>query len=1023
MIHLHTRSCYSLLESPFRVQEIVQAAKTHQMSHAALTDKNTMSGAMAFYHACLKEGIEPIIGLEIETEVLNEKTGLILLAKNEAGLKNLFALSTRACTSENPQLDFEFVKKHASDCVVLTAGDDAWQESFCAENRLDALVTMLEAMDDAFEDFYVSIAVNDSITARKANQSLKAAARSLSIETVALSRIEYEHPNDVQKLQLMRAIDLQTTIANPQAYARKGRYFRSPSEMEELYDSEDLQNSQKIADSIHLRIRDKASLPVYQNNKNLPSDEYLTKLCQAGLYKRCQGKIPEGYQQRLEYELGVIIKMGFANYFLIVYDFIRQARSQNILVGPGRGSAAGSLVAYCLGITHIDPMAANLLFERFLNPERISMPDIDTDFPDDRRDEVIQYVEDRYGKNHVAHIVTFSTMKARMVLRDVARATNVSLYEADRLCKLIGNAPNMTLKQAYEQNEKFRRLVESKQELEQLYKRSLGLEGLPRHASLHAGGIVFSDHPIYEYAPLVNAGSEIPAVQFTMEYLEELGLIKFDFLGLKNLSALEAMRQMVSANHGGNLDLFKIPLNDPKVYQLLSQADTLGVFQLESAGIRNLLKEYQPKRFEDIAAVLALYRPGPMQNISLYLKALKHPGSQKSLHPLLDEVLQETGGIFLYQEQIMKAAQVIGGFSLGQADMLRKAMSKKNHEVMASYKASFLEGAAQNSIPAKKAEEIFQLMERFADYGFNKSHSYAYGLVVYWMAWIKANYPFEFYISSLNACKGSAVKTSEYLAECKSRNLPVFPVSINHSGLEYERQGSGIRMPFSILKGLNALTANKILEERRQNGPYRDIASAFARLSALNLNRNTYEILINSHAFDEFGTNAASLMAALDRLIQYGSIVRVSASDQVLFDYDLLSAPVIELKKENPLDQLNREMSVYGFFISQHPAVQLRRYVRGSQTVAQVEGLEGNVSLAGRILSIHNHRTKKGDMMAFAELEDETGRIDLAIMPRTFQKIQEMLKKDALVTVQGRKDRKDSVLVNRIEFHNRNSID
>ncbi|MCF0261042.1 MAG: DNA polymerase III subunit alpha, partial [Erysipelotrichaceae bacterium] len=413
MIHLHTRSCYSLLQSPFRPWQIVQAAKRNKMSHAALTDLNTMSGTMAFYHECLKEGIEPVIGLEIETEVLNEKTGLILLAKNEAGLKNLYALSTKACTSENPVLDFEEVKKHSSNCIVLSAGDDDWQESFCTDGRVDSLIAMLSELDQAFEEFYVSIAVNDSITARKANQYLKSAARSLSIETAALSRVEYEVPQDVQKLQLLRAIDLQTTIADPKAYARKGRYFRSAQEMEELYEAEDLQTSQKIADSIHIRIEDKAELPEYENSRGLPSDEYLTKLCHAGLYKRCRGNIPAQYQQRLEYELEVILKMGFANYFLIVYDFILHARQNKILVGPGRGSAAGSLVAYCLGITHIDPIAANLLFERFLNPERISMPDIDTDFPDDKRDEVIEYVHDRYGQYHAAHIVTFSTMKAR----------------------------------------------------------------------------------------------------------------------------------------------------------------------------------------------------------------------------------------------------------------------------------------------------------------------------------------------------------------------------------------------------------------------------------------------------------------------------------------------------------------------------------------------------------------------------------------------------------------------------------
>lgn len=1029
MIHLHTRSCYTLLESTLTIEQIIQAARNSGQTAVALTEKNVMFSAMTFIHQAIQADLKPIIGLETVLEMDQSKISVILYAKNNQGLSGLFELSSLLGLREQKILTRSEVQKYMEDLIVLTSGVDETIEQMIVQGDNEQLILLFEEMQEMNPDFFIAIALNDSPRQKHENITLKTIAQSISIPTLALSRIDYLNKEDHLALRLLQAIDAQKNIQDPSLHVRAHRYWRTPEEMELLYEADDLQMTDTIASMIHLKLPlESSTLPVFESRSkgNATSEEYLRALCKAGLQKRLNGRIQDLYSRRLDYELDMISKMGFCDYFLIVWDFIRYGRSKNILIGPGRGSAAGSLVAYCLGITHIDPVTANLLFERFLNPERISMPDIDTDIPDDRRDEIIRYVADKYGVDKTAHIVTFATLKARMAIRDTARALNIHVRDADQMCALLGKDPKITLKEAYENNRAFRNLVESRKTFRTLFEYASKIEGLPRHISVHAAGIILSGKPISHYAPLVDAGMAIPAVQFTMEHLEEIGLIKFDFLGLKNLSVIDSMNQMIKMRHGQKLDLFHLPLNDSKVYRILKNADTLGVFQLESDGIRQLIRKYQPENFEDIAAILALYRPGPMKNIGLFLEAKKRSRKRSktvntTLHPLLDPILSETGGVFLYQEQIMLAAQTIGGFSLAQADSLRKAMSKKNRELMDSYQNLFIEGAREKNIPQEKAKEIFEVMERFADYGFNKSHSYAYALIVYQMAYIKANFPLEFYLCNLDSCIGSASKSSAFLNECRSRKIRVLGVDINHSNLSYCIEGETVlRMPLTILKGMGSLLASKIIEERKLNGPYKDLFSTLARLIAIGISSANFETLIKAGAFDCFGFYRAGLLGSLERLIQYGRMVRVEG-EGVLFSFDAVSPPMVEQKKESRMERTWMEKESYGFYLSDHPAIQWRNQYPGARSIRQIRQEIGNVETAGILKSVKIHKTKKGQDMAFAILEDENETIDLAIMPDLYSYLQSrgLLETMHGIHILGRKDQnRNSILVNRFDVLN-----
>lgn len=1016
MIHLHTRSYYSLLEGTLTIDAIIQKALENNQKAVALTDYRSMFGTMEFLRACKNAGLKPIIGLEFDIRRNEQTFGLLALARNGAGLQSLYQISTRLMSGERA-LPVDELASYSENLIVMNAGGDDLLESFAHESDLDAISDFFSELQQAAPQCYMAISLQDSPRYRCSNQVFRSIAPSLDLECVALSRIEYEKPEDEKTLELLHAIGQSKLVGDPAVRARSGRYWRSLPEMEELYLPAELELTDQIADQIEVYDLPKAQLPIFANSKGIESRRYLSSLCHAGLKKRMQGQVPAAYQARLERELDVILSMGFADYFLIVWDFIREARKRNILVGPGRGSAAGSLVAYCLGISHVDPIQNGLLFERFLNPSRISMPDIDTDFPDNRRDEIIDYVQDVYGRYHAAHIVTFAREKAKSALRDCARALNLPLREIDSLCKLLPNTINLTLKEAYANNRPFASLINNNPRLALAYENACRIEGFPRHASTHAGGIVLARDSILNQAPLLEVGENLPAVQFTMEYLEEIGLIKFDFLSLRNLTTLASMAQAIEVHTGRKLDLLKLPLNDPAVYSLLRSGQTLGIFQLESAGIRDLIIRYKPERFEDIAAILALYRPGPMKNIDLFLSARFHPQLRKTIHPLLDGLLAETGGIFAYQEQIMEAARILGDFTLAEADSLRKAMSKKKPQEMAKWEEKFVAGAKIRQIEEKQAREIFATMSQFAEYGFNKSHSYVYGLIVYQMSWIKARFPLQFYQYSLNACIGAGAKTNAFLQECRQRKIPIAPISLNASTAGYSIQNQSLRMPLALVKSINRQMIEKIETERKEHGPYSDPCLSVLRLLHIGLSASSILALIQAGAFDDQHVERESLEAAFEEIVRLADLVMLDEKSNT-WQFAGVTPPTIAPKQPNMMERLNREKELLGFYISQHPSAFIRQRNRRIASIASIQERLGQFEISGILHSIKEHKTRNGKQMAFAILSDDTGEVDLAIMPWVYEAMLPILKNNQLVIAAVKKDGKKSLMVRNLQVLN-----
>lgn len=1012
MIHLHVRSCYSLLESSLTIPDLIRLAQEHDQKAVVLTDHRTMYGTMEFLHAAKAAGLKPVIGLEFEVLDNGNPFSLLALAKNGRGLQNLFEISTWLNCHEEP-ISLDELAPYGKSLIFMNAGADDILENMAYQNMHVEIGTLFQSLESICDEFYVAITLQDSPRFAKSNHALELVAQSLDLPTVALNRVEYEREQDERTLRLLRAISENKLIDDPTLQVRKGRYYRSLEEMEELYSSQQLENTERIVEQIGDYDLPKAKLPIYPNKAGVKSDVYLKELCVKGLKKRMNDHVPSEYWQRLQMELDVILSMGFADYFLIVWDFIRESRSRNILVGPGRGSAAGSLVAWTLGISHIDPVANSLLFERFLNPSRISMPDIDTDFPDNRRQEVLDYVQSLYGKNHVAHIVTFSRMKSKSALRDCARAMNVSIREINQLTKLIPNNVNWKLAQIPVESSAFNAMIHKNPRLNAVYQAACAIEGFPRHASLHAGGIVLARDSIVEQAPLADVGENLPVVQFAMEYLEEIGLIKFDFLSLKNLSLLADMVDEIERRDHLKIDLLKLPLDDPKVYAMLQKGQTMGVFQLESAGIRDLLVRYKPVRFEDIAAVLALYRPGPMKNIDNFLKARFDQNERMSMHPLLDPILQETGGIFVYQEQIMEAARVIGGFSLAQADRLRKAMSKKKPEEMREWEDQFIVGAKQKGIDGAKAKEIFDVMFEFAEYGFNKSHSYVYGLIVYQVSWIKVNYPLAFYQVLLDSCIGAGAKTNVFLQEARARQVKFLPLSLNHSFAQYDQQKNALRLPLALVKSVNKLCIDSIVQERREHGLYQDPCLSVIRLIHIGLTNAQVEALIEAGACDELGASRESLMAQFEQITSFADLITLENGQ---WQFAGVTPPVLKPVAPNPLERLTREKELLGFYITRHPAYLVRAKNRSLVSTGQSLSQNGNMQIAGVLHSIHERKTKKGQQMAFATLEDDTGELNVAIMPEKWEQLRPVLKEDLLVVAWVNKNRADSAILNGIQL-------
>lgn len=1015
---MHVRSCYSLLKSTLRIEDIVELAKSNGFTSIALSDFGVMHGAMAFYHACIKHNIKPLFAIELNVLINDERFGFIILAKNDNGYQDLLRLSTHLQNESNAPITLDEFTEYAHDCVVVLSGDQDAFETYLIKEESAKIITFLQTCANRFITFFVGINRNDSGLFKQKNIYLKTILNDLQLEGVACSRIYYGSEQDQEAYQVLCAISQQVSVNDKTLNVGLQRYFRSEKEMLELYDLQDWNNTQVISDMCNVVLKfEHAKLPKFSNKLNIDSESYLRKLCFKGLEKRMSNNpISNEYGNRLTYELDVINKMGYADYFLIVWDFIRFAKSQEIYIGPGRGSAAGSLVAYCLGITHVDPIKYELLFERFLNPQRISMPDIDTDFPDNRREEVIEYVKERYGNNHAANIITFNTLAAKQVIRDVGKALLIPPRNLDLLSKLIPKNIRVELLKVYQQVPNFKKMVDGSSDLKHLFNIALKLEGLPRHASLHAAGIVLSNKEISNVCPLIQLDQQVSTTQFTMEYLEELGLIKMDFLGLRNLTIIDDIVQAIKQKDS-SFDIMAIPLDDSNTFKLIQSVDTMGVFQLESEGMKNLVRQMKPNCFEDIVATIALFRPGPMENIPAFLKNRNQPQNVDYIHKNLEPILKKTFGVIVYQEQIMQIAQVMADFTLGEADILRKAMSKKHISELQQYQSAFIDGAIKKGYTNEIARKVYDYILKFANYGFNRSHSVAYGMIAYQLAYLKANEPLLFYISLLNSVISAPSKTSEYIFDAKKRKIVVGVPCVQSSTLEYEVEENNLRYPLVGIKGVGISVCNSLLNERSTGGKFIDFFDFVARMNRCSISKKQIESLIYAGACDCFKHERMSLIASLDDAFRYADLVKIDDESQVILDFDLVSKPTINIQKSNRMFLATMEYESLGFYLSEHPMAQLRERIDASLSpLAIIQKQKGYVKFIAHVVKTRQHQTKNGELMMFVEVNDDTSNFDLAVMPNIYAANSEILVKGNNFLIEGRIDKLNSCLVKKIQL-------
>ncbi len=1044
-VHLHVHSEYSLLDGASRIHELVQLAAATGMPALALTDHGVLYGAIEFYVAARAAGIKPIIGCEVyvagrsreqkEAHVDRDPHHLILLARDTDGYRNLLQLVTSSHLEGfyyRPRVDKELLRRHASGLIALSA---CLGGEVCSRIRegdeLGALAAAVE-LREIFgpENFYLELQDHGMPLQRQANEALMRISGQTGIPLVATNDSHYTARDDAEAHDVLLCLQTGTVVAEPKRMRFEGQefYLKTPEEMGALFEfaPSALTNTLAIAERCALELElDQPRLPRYEVPPGETPESHLRHLAETGLQARYPEVTP-AVRERLEREYQVIVEMGYASYFLIVSDFVSYARRAGVSVGPGRGSAAGSIVSYALGITTLDPLRHGLIFERFLNPERVSPPDIDIDFDDRNRDRVIDYVAEKYGHGHVAQIITFGTMKARAVIRDVGRVLGVPLPDVDRLAKLVPFAIGITLERAMQMVPELRD-AEQQPAYEKLIRNARKLEGLARHASTHAAGIVIAPAPLTEFVPLQQgitrtAGGEKRSVmtQYDMTAVQRIGLLKMDFLGLRNLSIIQDCLANLEQVRGLRLDLEALPLDDPRTYALLAAADTQGVFQMESPGLRRLLQDMKPSSFDDITAAIALFRPGPIEGgmIDQYVKC-KH-GEREIVYPLpeLEPILRETYGVIVYQEQVMQIASVVAGFSMGEADILRGAMGKKKKDEMARMRKQFIRGAIQRQVPEAKANEIFDLMAYFAGYGFPKAHSAAYAVLSYQTAYLKANYPLEYMAALLTNEAGNHPKVAEAIIDCHARNLQVFPPDINRSGGGFTVGEGAILYGLRAIKNVGARLVDELLAERARGGPYRSLLDLCLRVDPRELNRRALESLIRSGALGSLGERAC-LLASLDRVTDRATqILAERASGQTsLFgllptgdeDAGNPQAFLVAGVPEAPQDErLQWEKDLLGLYLSDHPLRRLERelHARVDTYVNQLDASleDSEVRLGGFVRGSRVIFDKRNRQMAFVQLEDLTGTVELVLFSSVYEVYRELLAPDAVVVVRGKVD-------------------
>ena len=1035
--HLHVHSHYSLLDGLPKIGELLDQTKNLGMDSIALTDHGNLYGLIEFYQKAQQKGIKPIFGCEVyvaprrrdQKEPAADKKAyhLTLLAENNTGYQNLVRLITKANLEGfyyHPRVDEELLAQHHSGLIALSGCLQGKIPHLILTRRLEEAKKTAKNYQRIFgpDNFYLEIQPHLHLEQQtKVNQTLIAFSQELGIPLVGTNDVHYLKSEDAEAQDILMLINTKQNIDAPNRRTMLGENFSlfSPQEMISLLKEtpEAVENTNRIADRCQVNLElGKVKLPSFPLPDNQTADGYLTGLCQKGI-KEKYGRANKIIENRLRQELAVIKQMKFASYFLIVQDFVHWAKAKHIVVGPGRGSAPGSLVSYLLDITSIDPLKYNLLFERFLNPGRISMPDIDLDFTDRRRNEVLKYVTQKYGTDHVAQIITFGTMAARGAIRDVGRVLHYPYSFCDKIAKAIPMNLSLQkslqsvgeLKRRYEEEEKVRRLIDLAQKL----------EGTARHASTHACGVVISAAPLTGIVPLQHPPQDKEQIitQYEMGSIEALGLLKVDFLGLKNLTIVEDALHYIYAVQKKNIDIGKIPLNDKKTYQLLRRGKTTGVFQLESNGMKTYLQQLKPTKFEDIIAMVALYRPGPMQFIPQYIKRKQGQEKPSYLHPKLKPILENTYGIAVYQEQIMQIAHHLAGFSLSEADVLRKAIGKKNKKLLIDQKSRFLRGAEENKIPKEAAQKIWAWIIPFARYSFNLAHAASYATIAYQTAYLKANYPLEFMAALLTSHQGDNDKISFLIRECEEMKIPVLPPDINQSFRNFSvvPREKKIRFGLSAIKNVGQKIVVDILQERKENGSFQSFEDFLERTASLSLEKKTLGSLAEAGAFDQLierekiVNNLARILAFLHDLRE-----QKKSHQQSLFQASD-SKPRLHLPNGNPTPlkmKLEWEKKLLGLYVSAHPLDEFKKIFRQETTpireIITGSWKRGQARIGGIIVRITKILTRNQQQMIFAELEDQSGRIEVIVFPNTLEQYSSLFKENKILIIQGQVSHRDN---------------
>lgn len=1017
-VHLHVHSEYSLLDGSCRVKELVKKAKEENMPAVAITDHGVLYGVIDFYEACVSEGVKPIIGCEVYiTPEEYTKKGtknqilyhLTLLAKNEKGYKNLMKLVTLSHLEGfyyKPRVDKRILSEYSEGLIALSGCIAGEVPSLILLGRHEEAERVALEYRDIFgkDSFFLEVQKNGMPQQDIANKGLVALSKRTGIPLVATNDVHYLNRDDAFWHDILLCVQTNSSLTdeNRLKFPTDEFYFKSAEEMERDFKDlpESLDNTLKIAEMCEVNLQfGKLHLPHYDVPEGYDLHGYLVYLCNEGLREKFGENPPSEVIDRMNYELEVIKRTGYSGYFLIVSDFIRYAKSVGIPVGPGRGSAAGSLVAYLLGITNLNPLQYGLLFERFLNPERISPPDIDVDFCDRRRDEIINYVRQKYGEDRVAHIITFGTMAARGAIRDVGRVLGLPYKEVDKIAKLVPPGPKVTIEDALSESPELARLVKGDPQVARLVEAARRIEGLPRHASQHAAGVIVAPAPLTEFTPLQRMSDGSVVTQYSMKPLEKLGLLKVDFLGLRTLTMVSDVVENVKKSRGISIDIDEIPLDDEKTYELLQSGDTTGVFQLESEGMRRLLQRLKPNCFEDLIAVLALYRPGPLGSgmVDDYIQR-KHGVSPVIYpHPKLEGVLKETYGVILYQEQVMQIASILAGFSLGEADLLRRAMGKKEAEIMIQVRDDFVKRAVERGISKVDAERIFDLMEYFAGYGFNKSHSAAYALLSYQTAYLKAHYPVEFMAALLSSKMNKVDEIGFYIREARKKGIKIFPPDVNESDVGFKVVGDGIRFGLAAVKNVGESAISEIIRAREEGGKFLSLEDFCKRVNLKVVNSRVIESLIKAGAFDSLPGSRSQKLKMLPKVLSMAEEEGLFQKSMFDFDFNCVPEPGIE-------EILSWEEEVTGFYITCHPldlcADEFFKYVTvTSKRLLSIKG-DRNVIVGGMVSKVAKRRSA-----LLVTLEDFDGTIDVVVFPKLEGVNEELLKKGKVILVEGNVDK------------------